>query len=54
MSTTEIVKAFFSDGSDVPAGGDVRIDVLDSWTNVGFAAVIPSTGCICDSRYTSS
>jgi hypothetical protein len=50
MSTTEIIKAFFFDGSEVCAGGDVRIDVLDSWTNSGLAAVAPSTITWCDGR----
>jgi hypothetical protein len=42
-NASEILSAFFFDGSDAPSGGDVRIDVLDSWTNTGLAAVAPTT-----------
>jgi hypothetical protein len=53
MSTTEILKAFFFDGTDVPAGGDVRIDVLDSWTNTG-NAVLASSVTHCDGWFAAS
>jgi hypothetical protein len=42
-NASEILSAFFFDGGDAPSGGDVRIDVLDSWTNTGLAAVAPTT-----------
>ncbi|HEX6360899.1 hypothetical protein [Actinophytocola sp.] len=50
MSTNEIVKAFFFDGTDVAATGDVRIDVLDSWTNSGLTAAPLASITWCDGR----
>lgn len=43
MSTSEIVRAFFNVVEPSDAGGDIHIDVLDSWTNSGLAAVSPTT-----------
>ncbi|WP_433390804.1 hypothetical protein [Micromonospora sp. KLBMP9576] len=43
INATEIVNAFFFDGVDTPAEGDVRIDVVDSWTTSDLAAVRPTT-----------
>lgn len=51
-TTSEIRKAFFYNGPDVPAAGNVSIDVLDSWTNTGLAAVAPTTISWCDGRPT--
>ena len=50
MSTNEIVKAFFFDGAEVPAGADVRIDVLDSWTNSSLLAAPFASITRCDGR----
>lgn len=50
MSTTtrEIFSSFFFNGVEAPAAGNLSIDVLDSWTNTGFAAVAPTTISWCD------
>lgn len=42
-TTSEILRSFFSSGGEAPAGGNISIDVLDSWTNAGMAAVAPTT-----------
>ena len=39
----DIVRSFFFEGSDAPAGNALSVDVLDSWTNSGIAAVRPTT-----------
>ncbi|WP_309116648.1 hypothetical protein [Saccharothrix sp.] len=39
----EIVRAFFFEGAEAPAAGALSVDVLDSWTNTGIAAVRPTT-----------
>ncbi|MDT0532355.1 hypothetical protein RM555_25465 [Micromonospora sp. DSM 115977] len=43
VNATEILNAFFFDGADAPADGDLRIDVVDSWTTSDLAAVRPTT-----------
>ncbi|MFG1780537.1 hypothetical protein ACGFIG_29410 [Micromonospora sp. NPDC049048] len=43
VNATEILNAFFFDGADAPVEGDVRIDVVDSWTTSDLAAVRPTT-----------
>ncbi|MEV4665995.1 hypothetical protein AB0J85_29120 [Micromonospora echinofusca] len=43
VNAVEILNAFFFDGADAPADGDVRIDVVDSWTTSDLAAVRPTT-----------
>ena len=52
MSTTtsELLRSFFFNGSEAPAGGNISIDVLDSWTNTGLAAVAPTTISWSDGR----
>jgi hypothetical protein len=50
MSTNEIVKAFFFDGAEVAAGAEVRIDVLDSWTNSSLLAAPFASITRCDGR----
>lgn len=45
MSTTTreiLCSVFFACGA-APAAGNINIDVLDSWTNAGLAAVAPTT-----------
>ncbi|CAL9614765.1 hypothetical protein AB0A74_23855 [Saccharothrix sp. NPDC042600] len=39
----EIVRSFFFEGAEAPAAGALSVDVLDSWTNTGIAAVRPTT-----------
>ncbi|MEU9510856.1 hypothetical protein AB0D32_31790 [Micromonospora sp. NPDC048170] len=43
VNATEILNAFFFEGADAPTDGDVRIDVLDSWSTSDLAAVRPTT-----------
>ena len=52
MSTTtsELLRSFFFNGAEAPAGGNISIDVLDSWTNAGMAAVAPTTISWADGR----
>lgn len=52
MSTTtsELLRSFFFNGAEAPAGGNINIDVLDSWTNSGLAAVAPTTISWSDGR----
>jgi hypothetical protein len=50
INASEIVNAFFFGGAEAPAGGDLHIDVLDSWTNTGIAAVSPTTISWCDGQ----
>jgi len=52
-TTCEILSSFFFNGADAPAAGNVSIDVLDSWTNTGLAAVAPTTISWCDGRPTA-
>lgn len=56
MSTTtrEIFSSVFFNGAEAPAAGNLSIDVLDSWTNTGLAAVAPTTISWCDGRSGSS
>lgn len=56
MSTThtEILNSLFFNGAEAPADSGVSIDVLDSWTNTGFAAVSPTTISWSDGRSTSA
>ena len=49
-TTTEVLRSFFFNGAEAPAGGNISIDVLDSWTNAGLAAVAPTTISWCDGR----
>jgi hypothetical protein len=50
MSTTtfDILSSVFFNGAEAPSYGDISIDVLDSWTNAGRAAVEPTTISWCD------
>jgi hypothetical protein len=52
MSTTtsELLRSFFFNGAEAPAAGNISIDVLDSWTNTGLAAVAPTTITWSDGR----
>ncbi|HEV7650981.1 MAG TPA: hypothetical protein VGP26_22780 [Actinophytocola sp.] len=52
-TTCEILSSFFFNGADAPATGNVNIDVLDSQTNTGLAAVAPTTISWCDGRPTA-
>jgi UDP-N-acetylmuramoylalanine-D-glutamate ligase len=54
MSTTtsELLRSFFFNGAEAPAGGNITIDVLDSMTNAGLAAVAPTTISWSDARAT--
>ena len=47
-TTSEILSSFFFNGADAPAAGNLSIDVLDSRTNTGLAAVAPTTISWCD------
>ncbi|HEX2299521.1 MAG TPA: hypothetical protein VHH34_13580 [Pseudonocardiaceae bacterium] len=49
-TTTEVLRSFFFNGAEAPAGGNISIDVLDSWTNAGLAAVAPTTISWSDAR----
>lgn len=49
-TTREILSSHFFGGTDAPAGDNLRIDVLDSWTNAGLTAVAPTTISWCDGR----
>jgi hypothetical protein len=49
-TTSEILRSFFFNGGEAPAGGNISIDVLDSWTNTGMAAVAPTTISWSDGR----
>jgi hypothetical protein len=49
-TTTEILRSFFFNGAEAPVGGNISIDVLDSWTNAGMAAVAPTTISWSDGR----
>jgi hypothetical protein len=55
MSTTtsELLRSFFFNGAEAPVGGNISIDVLDSMTNSGLAAVAPTTISWSDGRATS-
>jgi hypothetical protein len=52
MSTTtsELLRSFFFNGAEAPVAGNLSIDVLDSWTNAGMAAVAPTTISWSDGR----
>lgn len=54
MSTTtsELLRSAFFNGGEAPAGASITIDVLDSMTNVGLAAVAPTTISWSDGRAT--
>ena len=52
-TTTEVLRSFFFNGAEAPAAGNIRIDVLDSWTNAGLAAVAPTTISWSDARAAS-
>jgi hypothetical protein len=52
--TSEIISSFFFNGADAPAGGNLSIDVLDSWTNTGLTAVAPTTISWSDGRSATS
>ena len=54
MSTTtsELLRSFFFNGAEAPVGGNISIDVLDSMTNSGLAAVAPTTISWSDGRAT--
>ena len=43
INASDAVRAFFFNGTAVPADGETRIDVLDSWTTSDLSAVKPTT-----------
>ncbi len=43
LNASDFVRQFFFEGGDAPAADAIRVDVLDSWTNGGLAAVRPTT-----------
>ncbi|MFC4855486.1 hypothetical protein [Actinophytocola glycyrrhizae] len=53
-TTTEILRSFFFNGGEAPSGGNISIDVLDSQTNAGIAAVAPTTISWSDGRATGT
>lgn len=53
-TTTEVLRSFFFNGAEAPAAGNISIDVLDSWTNTGLAAVAPTTISWSDGRATGN
>lgn len=53
-TTIGIVGSVFFDGVEVPTTADVSIDVLDSWTNSGFAPASPTTISWCDGKVTEA
>ena len=51
-TTRELLRTLF-DGADAGADCKISIDVLDSWTNSGLAAVAPTTISWSDGRSTA-
>ena len=52
-TTSEILSSAFFAGAEAPTYGDINIDVLDSMTNAGHAAVSPTTISWCDGHSTA-
>ncbi|HEY0449292.1 hypothetical protein [Actinophytocola sp.] len=53
-TTREILSSLFFNGAEASSHGNISIDVLDSWTNGGIAAVAPTTISWCDGRSPAS
>ncbi|HEX2133650.1 MAG TPA: hypothetical protein VHH15_19060 [Actinophytocola sp.] len=53
-SMRETFGALFFDGAETSGQHDISIDVLDSWSNSGVAAVAPTTISWCDGRTTAA
>jgi hypothetical protein len=52
-TTSELLRSVFFNGAETPTYANISIDVLDSWTNSGMAAVAPTTISWSDGRSTS-